>query len=77
MSEVKIPQTLNGYPVKACMPRNGFGKDGSYVVLVHREGHFQPWVTAVWSATLEDSWVWGHYMEDYEDAKADLIDRAK
>lgn len=76
MSDLKLqtpPPTLNGYPVLGYLPRHA----GGFVVLVYREGHFQPWVTAAWHPNgCGDSWCWGHYMEDEKQARQDLIDRA-
>lgn len=70
-----IPTQLNGYPVIGILPRSG--NDGSYVVLVHKEGHQpHPYVTAVWSQTLGTQWVWGHYFERLNNAQDDLIKRA-
>lgn len=61
-----LPTYLNGYPVLAIRDRRR--GDGTYVVLVNRGKVFQPWVTAVWSPVLTDSWCWGHYISEEKDA---------
>lgn len=64
-SAAQIPQTLNGYPVKALSISN---TGDMALVLVYRDNCFQPWVAATWWPELGDRWEWGHYFDSYQEA---------
>jgi|LGOV01.1.fsa_nt_gb hypothetical protein len=40
------------------------------VILVDRDTSFQPYVTA-WRGDGDNSWCWGHYFNDLDEATAD------
>lgn len=62
-----IPQTLNGYPVKAFTIHP---QGDRALVLVCRPQAFQPWVAATWWPELGETWQWGHYFDSWEEADA-------
>jgi hypothetical protein len=76
MSEhLKIPQTLNGYPVIAAIPVHRL--EGLLAVIVHRAGHpVHEYLTAIWSLRCGDTWDSGFYVETLDEAIASLIERA-
>jgi hypothetical protein len=69
---------VNGFPVVARVNlRERRGDKQGRVVLVDRgEGEFQRWVTGA-HFVGDDGWYCGHYFEDFDEAKADLIERAR
>lgn len=68
---MKAPATLNGYNVIAAEKKR-FPED-QMAVLVHRPGHFQPYVVATWSPALTDEWCWGHYYSSFHEAVEDFV----
>lgn len=66
-----VPTTLNGFPVKMVrLHLNGYA-----TVMVEREGSIDPYVVATWWPELKDTWSWGHYERNLDEAndKFDLI----
>lgn len=63
--EIKLPETLNGFPVIDIAPRQG--GDG-FVVIVKRPQQNHPFVQATWFPELGTGWQWGHYLDSYSEA---------
>ncbi len=70
-----MPDTVNGYPiiVSSRTPGDHATRPGR-VILVHREGVAQPYVTA-WLGDGDSSWCWGHYFDDDKTAHEDFVRR--
>ncbi len=77
-----IPQTLNGYPVLAAVPRFAtLGREPvDLVVLVDRSASpayaEDPYVTALWWERLGTTWSAGNYHRRLDSAVADLATRS-
>ena len=53
----------------------GPANDG--IVLAHKEGAYQPYVTWAYDPGNSESTTWGHYYESYKEAWADFVARVE
>jgi hypothetical protein len=71
MKDVRLNQALpNGATVVAFFETQGDG-----IVLAHREGAYQPYVTWAYEPGHSDSTTWGHYFDTLDKAWEDFESR--
>ena len=67
------PKTLNSYLV---LQHEQLDPE-TYVIVVYREGSYDPFVTALWSIHSPREWLHGHYFSSIVSAAQDFASRCK
>lgn len=73
MNDVRLnDQLANGATVVAFCESS---RSNTGIVLAHRDGAYQPYVTWLYNPGHSDSTTWGHYFDNLDEAWEDFVER--
>lgn len=75
MKDVRLNETLPNGATVVAFAESSRGKAG--IVLAHKEGAYQPYVTWFYNPGNSDSTTWGHYFDNLDEAWEDFIERVQ